>query len=58
MLLKLLSTVLFSFLAGWFWLFLKTCFGILKGGDLEGIGNSYYGGDIVVAGVFSSWQCW
>ena len=33
----------------------KSCFGILKGGELEGSVNKYYGGDIV-GGVFSWWR--
>ena len=44
---------------GCFWLCLaampKSCFGILKGGELEGSVNKYYGGDIV-GGVFSWWR--
>ena len=60
LLLKLLLTVACLLEpAGCFWLCLgvmpKSCFGILKGGDLEGSVNRYYGGDIVAPGVFSSW---
>ena len=44
---------------GCFWLCLaampKSCFDILKGGELEGTVNKYYGGDIV-GGVFSWWR--
>ena len=61
---KLILTVSCPLLeaAGCFWLclgvMLKSCFGILKGGDSEGgTGSRDYGGDIVAAWVFSS-SCW
>ena len=64
MLSKLILTVSCPLLetAGCFWLclgvMLKSCFGILKGGDSEGgTGNRYHEGDIVAAWVFSSCCC-